>query len=60
MLIGFLFLFPHKLYSINISVIDIEFLINNNSDYLILLKKIDDGQKEYLEYFNLRENKLDN
>ena len=60
LLIGFLFLFPHKLYSINISVIDIDFLINNNSDYLSLLKKIDDGQKEYLEYFSLTENKLDN
>ena len=58
--IGLLFLFPHKLHSINISVVDIDSLINNNSYYINILKRIDDNQKEFIEDFKQTENKLDN
>lgn len=53
----FFYLFPTK--ATNIVVLNIDEIINNNSQYLLILENIDKNQKPYLESFNNTEIALD-
>lgn len=59
-IIFFLFLLiPNTSFSINISVVDIETIINNHPSYLEFLNKIDEDQIKYLDNFNKIEQYLE-
>ncbi len=53
----FFYLFPTK--ATNIVVLNIDEIINNNSQYLLILENIDKNQKPFLESFNNTEIALD-
>lgn len=52
-------LFTKNLFATNIAVIDIEELINENSSYIEIIKKMDQNQEIFLSNFNETEKKLD-
>tara|TARA_Y100001970_G_scaffold284283_1_gene401320 strand:- start:1231 stop:1713 length:483 start_codon:yes stop_codon:yes gene_type:complete len=47
-----------NLYSNNIAVIDLNFIINNSTHYLEISKKITDSQIEFKNSFQVKENEL--
>ena len=54
----FTFIFNFNLFAQNISIVNIQFLIDNNQYYIEILKKIEDNQKLYLKDFENKENVL--
>lgn len=59
--IVFIFIiFSFKCYSHNLVVVNVQSLIDNNSNYLKVLKKIEISQKKHLEKFNTKELELQN
>ena len=56
----FLLIFSKNIYSNNISVIDIEYLVDNNKFYLEVLEKIKNNQEKYKSTLKLEEKNLEN
>ena len=54
----FLLLLPTKLYSDNIAVIDINYLINNSKHFITISEEIKIAQTNYKEFFNNTEQNL--
>ena len=54
----FLLLLPTKLYSNNIAVIDINYLINNSKHFITISEEIKIAQTNYKEFFNNTEQNL--
>ena len=46
-------------YATNIAVIDVEYIINNNEDYLRIIDNIEIQQKKTLNIFNIQEDELE-
>ncbi len=46
-------------YATNIAVIDVEYIINNNKDYLRIIDNIEIQQKKTLNIFNIQEDELE-
>ena len=57
-LIIIFYFFSFNLIAKNIAVVNIEYLIDNNPNYLEIIKKIEKSQKSILEDFNLKEKEL--
>ena len=53
-------IFSKNIYSNNISVIDIEYLVDNNKFYLEVLEKIKNNQEKYKSTLKLEEKNLEN
>ena len=56
----FLLIFSKNIYSNNISVIDIEYLVDNNKFYLEILEKIKKNQEKYKNTLKQEEENLEN
>ena len=54
----FIYFFSFNIYSQTISVVDINFLIDNNSYYNKIISDIELNQQEYLKKFEIKENEL--
>ena len=50
--------FPKSIFSQNIVVINIENLIDNNTNYINTIQNLKRSQKNYLDNFEIRENEL--
>ena len=61
-IIIFLFfnIFSLNIFAQTIAIINLNYLIDNNSEYISILKKIEIDQQIYLENFNIKENELKN
>ena len=55
---SFIILISAPLYATQIAVINLEEIINKNEDYLLIIKEIELVQKKHSEYFNNKENKI--
>ena len=51
-------LFSLNAFSQTIAVVNLQTLIDNNNNYINILKNIESNQEKYLKQFNLKENKL--
>ncbi len=51
-------LYPSILFSKNIAVVNIQSLIDNNSNYITILSDMEKNQQTYLDKFNNKENEL--
>ncbi len=52
------YFFSFNLIAKNIAVVNVEYLIDNNPNYLEIIKRIEKSQKSILEDFNLKEKEL--
>ena len=55
---SFIIFISAPLYATQIAVINLEEIINKNEDYLLIIKEIELVQKKHSEYFNNKENKI--